>query len=124
MRHRPNLGQRLRRACQAFGSLDQKDVEFTRGPEQKRTMEDLKQAIVMAPCLRLIDYHCDRWLSADGKHYPSRFGSIMWNDRESCYSQAKIEIYGLWRALQAYRLYIIGVKTCMWRSTLATSRAC
>jgi len=26
------------------------------------------------------------------------------------YSQAKIEIYGLWCALQAYQLYIIGVK--------------
>src|SRR5882724_11485064 len=26
------------------------------------------------------------------------------------YSQAKIEIYGFWHALQAYRLYIIGVK--------------
>ena len=32
------------------------------------------------------------------------------DDRESCYSQAKIEIYGLWHALQAYRLYIIGIK--------------
>src|SRR6266481_9908277 len=41
---------------------------------------------------------------------PSCFGSITWNNQESCYSQAKIEIYGLWCALQAYRLYIIGVK--------------
>ena len=91
-------------------------------------MEDLKQAIVMAPCLRLIDYHCDRWvilavnssciatgfillqLSADSKRYPSHFGSITWNNQESCYSQAKIEIYGLWHALQAYHLYIIGIK--------------
>jgi len=30
--------------------------------------------------------------------------------RESHYSQAKIEIYDLWNTLQAYRLYIIGVK--------------
>jgi len=49
-------------------------------------------------------------LRADNKHYTSRFGSITWNERESHYSQAKIEIYGLWHALQAYRLYIIGVK--------------
>jgi len=45
-----------------------------------------------------------------GSVTPSRFGSITWNERESRYSQAKIEIYGLWHALQAYQLYIIGVK--------------
>ena len=91
-------------------------------------MEDLKQAVVTAPCLWLIDYRCDRWvilavdsscivtsfilfqLGADGKRYPSRFGSITWNEQESRYAQAKIEIYGLWRTLQAYWLYIIGVK--------------
>ena len=91
-------------------------------------MEDLKQVIVTAPCLQLINYHCDQWvilvedsscivtgfilfqLSADGKRYPSCSGSITWNEQESCYSQAKIEIYGLWHALQAYQLYIIGVK--------------
>jgi len=49
-------------------------------------------------------------LGADGKQYPSRFGSITWNEWESRYSQAKIEIYGLWHALQAYQLYIIGIK--------------
>ena len=98
------------------------------GPEQRSAMEDLKQAVVTAPCLRPIDYHSDRWvilavdssciatgfilfqLGADGKHYPSHFGSITWNERESRYSQAKIEIYGLWCTLQAYRLYIIGIK--------------
>jgi len=91
-------------------------------------MEDLKQEIVTAQCLWSIDYHSN-WcvilavncscittgfillqLRADNKCYPSHFGSITWNKRESHYSQAKIEIYGLWNALQAYRLYIIGVK--------------
>jgi len=79
-------------------------------------MEDLKQAIVTALCLWLIDYCCD-WmvilavdsscivtvfillqLGSDGKWYPSSFGSITWNDQESHYSQAKIEIYSLWHA--------------------------
>src|SRR5882672_2666934 len=46
----------------------------------------------------------------DNKWYPSWFSPITWNERESCYSQAKIEIYGFWHALQAYWLYIIGVK--------------
>ena len=78
-----------------------KDVNFLWGPDQQRAMEDLKQAIVMAPCLRLINYHCNWWvilsvdsshittgfilfqLGVDGKHYPSCFGSITWNDHES-----------------------------------------
>src|SRR5882724_7416472 len=36
-----------------------KDTEFVWGMDQKASMEDLKQAIVMAPCLRLIDYYMD-----------------------------------------------------------------
>ena len=103
-----------------------KDMDFVIGPDQKSSMEDL--AIVTAPCLCPIEYHSD-WcviltinssciatgfillqLGADNKQYPSEFGSITWNEGKSCYSQAKIEIYGLWHALQAYCLYIIGVK--------------
>ena len=49
-------------------------------------------------------------LGVDDKQYLSCFGSITWNEQESHYSQAKIEIYGLWCALQAYQLYIIGIK--------------
>ncbi|EPS93377.1 hypothetical protein FOMPIDRAFT_94700 [Fomitopsis schrenkii] len=32
------------------------------------------------------------------------------NERESRYSQPKLELYGLYRALRAYRLYLIGVQ--------------
>src|SRR5882724_6953712 len=39
--------------------LMKKDIEFMWGSKQKKAMEDLKQAIVMAPCLQPIDYHCD-----------------------------------------------------------------
>ena len=46
----------------------------------------------------------------DTKRCPACFGSIMWNDRESCYSQAKLELYGLFRALKAIKVWIIGVK--------------
>jgi len=71
-------------------------------------MEDLKQVIITAPCLQLIDYIPTDVLSVsrlscitmgfillqlgvDNKCYPSQFGSITWNERESCYSQAKLE---------------------------------
>jgi len=37
--------------------LMKKDVEFT---EQEEAMEDLKQAIIMVPCLQLIEYRCDQ----------------------------------------------------------------
>ena len=91
-------------------------------------MEDLKQAIITTICLWLINYHSDQCvilaidssciatgfilsqLGIDDKQYLSRFGSITWNEQDLHYSQAKIEIYGLWHALQAYWLYIIGVK--------------
>src|SRR5882672_7048011 len=48
-------------------------------------------------------WHRNKW-------YLSQFSSITWNERESHYSQAKIKIYSLWHALQAYWLYIIGIK--------------
>jgi hypothetical protein len=46
----------------------------------------------------------------DKCQYPSQFGSIAWTECESRYSQAKLELYGLFRALHAYHIYIIGVK--------------
>ena len=92
--------------------LMKKGMELMWGLEQEEAMEDLKQAIITVPCLQPIDYCCD-WmvilavdssciatsfillqLGANGKWYLSHFGSITWNNRESCYSQAKTEIYG------------------------------
>ena len=35
----------------------------------------------------------------DGKRYPNRFGSISLTSIESQYSQAKLELYGLFRSL-------------------------
>jgi len=35
------------------------NTDFVCGLDQKMSMKDLKQAIVMAPCLWLIDYHTD-----------------------------------------------------------------
>jgi hypothetical protein len=41
---------------------------------------------------------------------PARYGSIPLNQVEERYSQPKLELYGLYRALRAFRLYLIGVK--------------
>jgi hypothetical protein len=47
----------------------------------------------------------------NNKHrYPSGFRFIAWTECESQYSQAKLKLYGLFRTLRAYCIYIIGVK--------------
>jgi hypothetical protein len=104
-----------------------KDTEFTWTAEHDRAMEDLKSAIINSQALIPIDYTtaCPTFLAVDSSWCavgwilsqqgedsqcrPSRFGSIGWNDRESRYSQPKIELYGLFRALRALRIHIIGI---------------
>ena len=90
-------------------------------------MRKLKDAIIESSALISIDYTTDRtvylsvdssvhgvgWILVqdcpDGRCRPSHFGSILWNECESCYSQAKLELYGLFRALRAMHLYLISV---------------
>ncbi|KIK77652.1 hypothetical protein PAXRUDRAFT_166152 [Paxillus rubicundulus Ve08.2h10] len=46
----------------------------------------------------------------DGKCYPNQFGSITLNEVESHYSQAKLELYGLFCALCAvFHVYTFGI---------------
>lgn len=108
--------------------LTRKDADWEWGAAQAQAMEELKEAIHTAPCLQPIDYHTEGspvimavdssnigvgWLllqiGQDGRRYPNRFRSLNWNERESCYSQPKIEIYGLWCAMRAMQLYLLGV---------------
>ncbi|KNZ76664.1 hypothetical protein J132_09197 [Termitomyces sp. J132] len=42
-------------------------------------------------------------------HY-NCFGSITLNDREARFNQPKLELYGLYQALQALQMYLIGVR--------------
>ena len=108
--------------------LTRKDVPFEIGPPQIDAFERLKSLVLDSPALRPIDYESPQpvilavdscangagyvilQVGADGKRYPSRFGSITFNERESRYSQAKLELYGLLRALKHTQLYTIGVK--------------
>lgn len=105
-----------------------KDREFGWGEEEQHAMDTLKAAFANSRALRPIDYTTDRevflsvdssviacgyvlsQMGEDGRRYPSRFGSIPWNDVESRYSQPKIELYGLFRALRDARVFIIGVR--------------
>jgi hypothetical protein len=110
--------------------LTRKDVHFEFGTKEIAAQEDLKQALIESPALKAIDYNSSApvILSVDTssiaigfllaqcdpdnprKRYYSRFGSITLNARESRFSQPKLELYGLYRALGALRLYLIGVR--------------
>jgi hypothetical protein len=96
-------------------------------------MDALKELLINSPAIKQIDYASGRrvilsvdssvrgmgyillQLGEDALEYPSRFGSITWDERESRYSQAKLELYGLFRALKATRMYLVGIKDLMVR---------
>lgn len=106
--------------------LTRKEVDFEWTPECDHAMKRLKELVTNAPGLKPIDYasfndvilavdssvigvgYILLQLGDDKKRYPSRYGSITWNDRESRYSQAKLELHGLFRSLRAVRAYIYG----------------
>jgi hypothetical protein len=92
-------------------------------------MENIKDLVTRSPAICLLNYAAHDWpiilaidssitavgyvlmqVRDDKRQYPSRFGSIACTERESQYSQAKLELYGLFHTLHAYRIYIIGVK--------------
>ena len=46
----------------------------------------------------------------EGRRLPARYGSVPMSERESRYSQPKLKLFGLYRALRHWRLHIIGIK--------------
>jgi RNase H-like domain found in reverse transcriptase len=106
-------------------------MPFEFGDEEDASMEKLKPAIVASPALRLLDYVTDQaiilavdsspvtagyilsQIGDDDKRYLNWFGSITFNDRKSRYSQAKLELYGLFRSLKVMRVHIIGAKNLL-----------
>jgi hypothetical protein len=114
----------------ALTILTRKDVAFVFGPDQIAAQEDLKNTLVHSPALRPLDYssHAPVILSVDTSHiavgfllaqcdpedlkrrFYARFGSITLNDRECRFSQPKLELYGLFRAMRSWKLYLIGLR--------------
>ena len=104
-------------------------VPFEFGPDQLKAMDELKQSLFASPALRPIDYdsstpvilavntsniaigfflaQCDE-KNPKRRHF-NRFCSITLNDRESRFSQPKLELYGLYRVLRTLKIYLIGV---------------
>jgi len=88
--------------------LTKKDESFVFGPEQQEAMQHLKDAVAVDTSNIAVGYILMQ-LGEDGKWYPSRFGSLTLNEVECWYSQAKVELYGLFRALRTVRVWIFGV---------------
>lgn len=108
--------------------LVRKGVPFEWNERRQEAMDTLKDAIINSPALIPIDYSSlrsvilavDTSVIAIGyiiyqediqeKRRPVRFGSLPINERESRYSQAKLELYGLYRTLRQTRYHLTAVK--------------
>jgi len=109
--------------------LVRKDIAFEWTEERQESFDQLKHLVSSAPALRSIDYASEKpiILSVDtshiavgfilsqiddqGRRRPARYGSLPMNEREGRYSQPKLELYGLYRALRHWRLFLIGAKS-------------
>jgi len=102
--------------------------DFIWDQRRQEAFDYIKKLVASAPALHPINYTSDEpvVLSVDsstdaagmilsqldnkGHRRPARYGSIPMSERESRYSQPKLELFGLYRALRHWRIYIIGVK--------------
>ena len=105
------------------GNISKKD--FVWNDEADAAFDAIKRAVEQSGWLRPIVYESDEQVylavdssliavgwelgqDLDGKRRPARFGSATFNDRESRYSQAKLELYGVFRALKRCADYVYG----------------
>jgi hypothetical protein len=109
--------------------LWRQDVEFIWDQRRQNSFAKLKELVSSVPALHPIDYSSINpvILSVDssniatgmilsqidgqGRRRPARYGSVPMEERESRYSQPKLELFGLYRALRTWRIHLIGVKT-------------
>jgi hypothetical protein len=110
--------------------LTRKGVPFKWGPEQEKSMADLKEALINFVPLGNIDYESDGAVvlavdtsykavgyyiyqleaDTDKKKIFVKFGSITLKDREARFSQPKRELFGLKRALEVSEYLLIGCR--------------
>jgi len=105
--------------------LTRKNIRFHWKSAQEEAFTRLKELVSSAPALRPIDYKSDNpvifsvdtsifgigfILSQEDENgenrVPARYGSLPITDVQSNYSQSKLELFGLFRALHAYRGYL------------------
>jgi transposase InsO family protein len=121
----PNYSELIRPLTELY----RMNVEFIWDERRQAAFDKMKSLISSAPALRPIDYRSENpvvlsvdsskyavgfilsQLSDDGKtKHPARYGSLPMDEPASRYSQPKLELFGLYKALRHWRIYIIGVK--------------
>ncbi len=116
------------RLARPLSQMLQKEEEYEWTQERQEAFETLKRMVSTAPALRPLDYQSDKpiiisvdtsyiavgmvlsQIDENGKRRPARYGSIILKNQETRYSQPKLELYGLFRALREWRIYLIGAK--------------
>lgn len=114
----------------ALINLTRKDVPFEFGPTQLAAQKDLKEALLNSQALQPINYNsdapvilavdtlhivvgfylCQADLNMQKKWYFARFGSLPLNECKRRFSQPKLELYRLYQALRAYKMFLVSVR--------------
>ena len=109
---------------------EEQDIRSKWGPEHDEALTAVKEAVVNCGIIKPLDYSradvSPPILSVDasqtgcggeiaqvdenGKRRTARFFSIYYNEVQQRYSQPKLELYGVFVAMQAARLWLHGVK--------------
>ncbi|CAD7068778.1 unnamed protein product [Tilletia caries] len=114
---------------QPLTQLTRKGVSFHWGPEQQAAMDEVKRIIAERTCLVELKYSddmkpiqlgvdagplaCGFWLGQENDEEVirvARYGSLPFNEREQGYSQAKRELYAVFRALKYFRHWLWGTR--------------
>ena len=121
----PNFAKRVN----ALVNFMCNDIPFKFGPAQIATQADLKEALLNSQALWPIDYNldapvilavntshitvgfylCQAKLNMPKKCYYACFGSLPLNDCERQFSQLKLKLYGLYRTLHVYKMFLVGI---------------
>ena len=115
------------RICRPLAELIHKDAPFIWGDRQEQAFQQLKTLVSNAPALRPIDYKSGQPVilsvdtsiygigfalsqeDEDGRRRPARYGSLPLSKTAAIYGQSKLELYGLFRALQHYKIHLVGI---------------
>src|SRR6202023_847943 len=115
---------------QPLTHLLQSKVPFEWGESQDLAMREVKRLLSVFPALKPIDYHLDApvilgvdtswmavgfWICQEDpdnpkKRYYACFASITLSKQEARYSQPKRELFGLFRALQEAKFWLLGCR--------------